>query len=1008
MSAQIENFLIGVLANATWSFLSSLFGSGSRAPNSETSFRSAVSADGALTTILMKASASVARSPAANHGAAADAIRQFLVSPEIDSMLWQLYAALVSRSGSEHLDQARRLFLSSLSLHLGKPEQDLEALASELFEALQKGCERALEIAIDRGVLSAHDAKSAARHQLILDELATIKEELTFLTSSQKPSIPQVLEFEAKYRDLVGIRHADMTPPHFDAAHRVPIGELFVPPDFVWRSPHGAEEAKTLSLQQFQSSLYRVVLLGDPGAGKSTVATTLCHDLAVHYADRLVGGRLLTPILVILREYGVDKQLRRCSLVQHIEATANATYQLAPPVDAVRYLLLSGRVMVVFDGLDELLDTHDRTGIVRDIESFCALYPSVPTLVTSRVVGYDQAPLDETRFEVYRLAEFNTMQVREYAIKWFAADVDLPPTQRGPRAEAFLAESASIPDLRANPLMLALICGIYRGDGYIPRNRPDVYEKCAVMLFERWDKGRGIRVPLPFEAHIGPTMKQLAYSIYTTGGLEGGVRESQLIEMAAAYLHRHRFEDPDEATAAARVFIEFCKGRAWVFRDVGVDRKGELLYQFTHRTFLEYFAAAHLLRIHPTPEGLAGVLLPRIAVGQWDAVALLAFALQGKNVEGAADHLLDSILAASRAASEEEAWSLLSFAARALEFLVPQPRIAGDVAVACAERCIAWGEARSDGTLRGAGALAVHAEPIILLVPMLLAAEENRPPIADRLRRAIVGWVFAKDDERARLALEMGLNLSWFPQWGSQALGLGWPADAFWSEQSSKVFEDCMPRILTLAQRDEGIAQDALLKGAVSVKQFVEWFGVSRIFAERRYRLCPRAFRFSPPERLGRAVLWGHIMPLTDEQRRVAEGCLSDLGRLLESAVPIRRWGRPEKWGSWGVGEASSALRLVPSDVAFGILFAWAVTWEAVGVEEWNSVNSMREKKWRPGIASLLGSRFESGWVEPALRELETVNLTEDQRAVIERWLRRERDFVEGVEEKGYGGNRTD
>ena len=40
--------------------------------------------------------------------------------------------------------------------------------------------------------------------------------------------------------------------------------------------------------------------------------------------------------------------------------------------------------MVIFDGLDELLDTHYRQEIKGDIESFCNLYPTVPVLITSR------------------------------------------------------------------------------------------------------------------------------------------------------------------------------------------------------------------------------------------------------------------------------------------------------------------------------------------------------------------------------------------------------------------------------------------------------------------------------------------------------------------------------------------------------------------------------------------------------------------------------------------------
>jgi predicted NACHT family NTPase len=169
--------------------------------------------------------------------------------------------------------------------------------------------------------------------------------------------------------------------------------------------------------------------------------------------------------------------------------------------------------------------------------------------------------------------------------------------------------------------MLALMCNIYRGENYIPRNRPDVYEKCAMMLFERWDKSRGIHVPLPFEAHIRPAMMYLANWVYTAETLQGGVTENSLINKATDYLCPKRFEDRDEAESAARKFIEFCRGRAWVFTDTGTTKEGERLYQFTHRTFLEYFTAAHLVRTHATPQSLIDVLLPKIAKREMDVVS---------------------------------------------------------------------------------------------------------------------------------------------------------------------------------------------------------------------------------------------------------------------------------------------------------------------------------------------------------------------------------------------------
>ena len=267
-------------------------------------------------------------------------------------------------------------------------------------------------------------------------------------------------------------------------------------------------------------------------------------------------------MLVVLREYGSEKKARKCSILEYLEQVSSSNYQLKPPSGSLEYLLLNGRAVVIFDGLDELLETRYRMEISNDIESFSTMYPSVPIVVTSRLVGYDQAPLDESKFEVFNIARFDEIQVKEYATKWFSMELDITAVQIERQVNSFMLESDIVPDLRSNPLMLALMCNIYRGENYIPRNRPDVYEKCAVMLFERWDTSRGIHVNLPFEAHIKPAMMYLAHWIYINDNLQGGVSESQLVTEAAKYLLKHRFENEDEATFAAKDFIEFYRGRA--------------------------------------------------------------------------------------------------------------------------------------------------------------------------------------------------------------------------------------------------------------------------------------------------------------------------------------------------------------------------------------------------------------------------------------------------------------
>ena len=546
-----------------------------------------------------------------------------------------------------------------------------DATSDKLYSALIEGCELVLDAAMDNGVLSALDAKAVVRHKMLAEQLDAIQRRL----DQPRVTTAEIDGYEKALVAEVMARTAHVEPPDFYGAPRVQIDRLYVAPEIALARHDG--ERVPLTYDEWRATIRHSVVLGNPGAGKSTLATKLCHDIASRYEDCLLGGRRLVPFIVTLREYGAVKKERPCSISDHIAETIHIRLQLPDAPNLVEYMLLVGRMFIVFDGLDELLDTHYRKEIRADVESFARRFPNVPILVTSREVGYEQAPLDGALFLVARLADFDVPRVRDYAQKWFALEENLSERERTEKADSFVRESNAVADLRSNPLMLALMCNFYKGQNYIPRNRPDVYDKCARMLFDTWDRQRDIKADLPIEEHIEPAMQFLARWIYEDERRQGGVTESELVDQAAAFLSEHRFDDPHKAAHAARAFIEFCRGRAWVFTDTGSTEGGEPLYQFTHRTFLEYFTARYLVATNPTAPDLARLLLPHVESSEWDVIAQLAFHIKARATIGDADVLLTLVLdRAAGVGSAMKRAALLGFGGRCLQFLVPKPATA--------------------------------------------------------------------------------------------------------------------------------------------------------------------------------------------------------------------------------------------------------------------------------------------------------------------------------------------
>ena len=100
---------------------------------------------------------------------------------------------------------------------------------------------------------------------------------------------------------------------------------------------------------------------------------------------------------------------------------------------------------------------------------------------------------------------------------------------------------------------------------------------------------------------------------------------------------------------------------------------GPNVYKFTHRTFLEYFLARHLLSSSESIDGLIrSELLEKVKHSQWDVIAHLAlqtavFRDAGKMLRAA--DTLSSILAEPRR-SDKEQMAFLMFLAGALEYLL--------------------------------------------------------------------------------------------------------------------------------------------------------------------------------------------------------------------------------------------------------------------------------------------------------------------------------------------------
>ena len=219
------------------------------------------------------------------------------------------------------------------------------------------------------------------------------------------------------------------------------------------------------------------------------------------------------------------------------------------------------------------------------------------------------------------------------------------------------------------------MCILYRGEGSLPRNRAEIYGQCANLLFRRWDARRRIHQDLRAGHLLEPALRHLAWWLFTRDNVQSAVTERELVTATTEFLHVRGFESEDTARDAAREFVTFCASRMWVFSEAGTTATGESLYSFTHRTFLEFFAAAQLAYDSDTPEMLARALAPHVARGEWEIVAELAVQIKDGSSRDGAQRIYAELLGERRRRSVEGRSNILQFMARALRSVDPGPTL---------------------------------------------------------------------------------------------------------------------------------------------------------------------------------------------------------------------------------------------------------------------------------------------------------------------------------------------
>ena len=332
-----------------------------------------------------------------------------------------------------------------------------------------------------------------------------------------------------------------------------------------------------------------IVILGDPGSGKSTLLKYTSLMIGINRIQNIKYS-LLVPIYIKAVEYSnyYKKYQKNLSefILNHFDKKYEGVYLEA---------LNNNRLILFFDGLDEISDKSLRNTVIEQVEDMTYNYPNSRYVVTSRVVGYKELSLNQ-KFSHYQLTDLSKTQISTFINKWFL-NIYNDTEESKENAKTLIASifrKEPVLKLAKNPLLLTIITLISNQGVELPKKRIQLYEIATFTFLENWvylREKNNYELELAKEEII-ELLTPIALYMHKTCP-EGLIKEKVLIEkLSIEYANLFQY-DSSHTALKSRKILNFLREDAGFFYEKGRDNS-DMLFGFIHLTFQEYFSAIEL------------------------------------------------------------------------------------------------------------------------------------------------------------------------------------------------------------------------------------------------------------------------------------------------------------------------------------------------------------------------------------------------------------------------------